>query len=480
MSLTLDQWIGAGSAIGGGLLTGAAYNKLEAIGEESLLGTTLDNGQKIPGAIGLANEALGMSQFKPFTVTSSTGSQFGAAPTMDAQGNITGTNVYNTLGGIEQAIQNELLRQAQTGVTGGTIGSPEANAAGLNLMGRGTTQLGQDPYGILTQQLLAQGASDLGGMFMSQLTQPMAGRETDVYNRLRAMQAPEEERQRLALEERLFNQGRMGVQTNMYGGTPEQFALSKAQAEAQNQASLMAMQQAQAEQQQQATLGSQFAGLGSNLALSEGAMRDAQQRRAIQSLSSGQQMLAGGLGLQQGQQQLNLGALSGAYMPQSQMLNVQQASQLYPQMQQQGQLYGAGQYGETMMSGLEARLIAEQARANLIGGVGTGLLSGLTQPVTNTKTGTITTLLGQLGINSDTRLKTNIEKVTTVNGINLYTWDWNEEGQKFSNNNMNFGVLAQEIAEVRPSAVSTDSNGYLMVDYSQIPEASSAVYLGGV
>ena len=478
--MTLDQIIGAGSAIGGGLLTGAAYNKLEAIGEESLLGTTLDNGQKIPGAIGLANEALGMSQFKPFTVTSSTGSQFGAAPTMDAQGNITGTNVYNTLGGTEQAIQNELLRQAQTGFAGGTMGSPEAAAAGLNLMGRGTTQLGQDPYGILTQQLLAQGASDLGGMFMSQLTQPMAGRETDVYNRLRAMQAPEEERQRLALEERLFNQGRMGVQTNMYGGTPEQFALSKAQAEAQNQASFMAMQQAQAEQQQQAALGSQFAGLGSNLALSEGAMRDAQQRRAIESLSSGQQMLAGGLGLQQGQQQLNLGALSGAYMPQAQMLNVQQASQLYPQMQQSAQLYGAGQYGETMMSGLEARLIAEQARANLIGGVGTGLLSGLTQPVTNTKTGTITTLLGQLGINSDTRLKTNIEKVTTVNGINLYTWDWNEEGQKFSNNNMTFGVLAQEIAEVRPSAVSTDSNGYLMVDYSQIPEASSAVYLGGV
>ena len=260
-------------------------------------------------------------------------------------------------------------------------------------MGRGTTQLGQDPYGINTQQLLAQGDSDLGGMFMGQLAQPMAGRETDVYNRIRAMQTPEEQRQRLALEERLFNQGRMGVQTNMYGGTPEQFALSKAQAEAQNQASLMAMQQAQAEQQQQAALGSQFAGLGSNLALAEGAMRDAQQRRAIESLGSGQQMLAGGLGLQQGQQQLNLGALSGAYMPQAQMLNVQQASQLYPQMQQQGQLYGAGQYGETMMSGLEARLIAEQARANLLGGLGTGLLGGMLSPVGSAEDGFITPLL---------------------------------------------------------------------------------------
>lgn len=378
MSDLIGQILGTGTAIGGGLLTGAAYNRLSDIGTESLLGTTVD-GTRIPGAMELANQAVGMSQFKPFTVTSSTGSQFGATPTIDAQGNIVSTDVYNTLSGTEQAIQNELLRQAQTGFAGGTTGSPEAAAAGLALMGRGTTQLGQDP-------LLAQDASNLGGMFMGQLAQPMAGRETDVYNRIRAMQTPEEQRQRLALEERLFNQGRMGVQTNMYGGTPEQFALSKAQAEAQNQASLMAMQQAQAEQQQQAALGAQFAGLGSSLT-------DAQQRRAIESLGSGQQMLAGGLGLQQGQQQLNLGALSGAYMPQAQMLNVQQASQLYPQMQQQGQLYGAGQYGETMMSGLEARLIAEQARANLLGGLGTGLLGGMLSPVGNKKDGFITPLL---------------------------------------------------------------------------------------
>ena len=388
----LGPLAGIGTVAGGGAAVKSAYDRLSDIGTESLLGTTV-GGQAIPGAVDLANQAVGMSQFKPFTVTSSTGSQFGARPTIDAQGNITGTDVYNTLGGTEQDIQNELLRQAQAGFAGGTTGSPEAAAAGLALMGRGTTQLGQDPYGINTQQLLAQGASDLGGMFMGQLAQPMAGRETDVYNRIRAMQTPEEQRQRLALEERLFNQGRMGVQTNMYGGTPEQFALSKAQAEAQNQASLMAMQQAQAEQQQQAALGSQFAGLGSNLALAEGAMRDAQQRRAIESLGSGQQMLAGGLGLQQGQQQLNLGALSGAYMPQAQMLNVQQASQLYPQMQQQGQLYGAGQYGETMMSGLEARLIAEQARANLLGGLGTGLLGGMLSPVGNAEDGFITPLL---------------------------------------------------------------------------------------
>ena len=58
-------------------------------------------------------------------------------------------------------------------------------------------------------------------------------------------------------------------------------------------------------------------------------------------------------------------------------MNVQQSSQLYPQMQQQAQLYGAGQYGETMMSGISAQLIAEQKAADLIGGVGSTLLGGL-------------------------------------------------------------------------------------------------------
>ena len=116
-------------------------------------------------------------------------------------------------------------------------------------------------------------------------------------------------------------------------------------------------------------------------------MRDAQQQRALQSLSAGQGMFAGGLGLRQAQQQLGLGALSGAYLPQAQMLNVQQASQLYPQMQQQAQLFGTGQYGETMMSGLEARLIAEQARANLLGGIGTGLLGGMLSPVGDKESG---------------------------------------------------------------------------------------------
>ena len=382
-SNTINAFLGVGAGAAGGLLTKEAFDRLSTIGNQSIAGATLPDGTQIPGAAQIAAEGLGLSQFRPYTITSSTGSSFGLTPEVDpATGVVTSLGAKTTLGLEEQAIQDEMLRRAGVSTLRDPVEATDTRTgAGLALT-RGQTQLGQDPYGILNQQLLAQGAADLGGMFMTGLTQPMAGRETDVYNRMRAMQAPEEQRQQLALEERLFNQGRMGVQTNMYGGTPEQFALSKAQAEAQNQASLMAMQQAQKEQQQQAALGSQFAGLGSDLAMAEGAMRDAQQRRAIESLVFGQQAYGAATDLEQQQQALNMALLTGSYVPQANMLNQVSATDMFPQLQQQAQQYGVGSYSEGMMSGLQARLAAEQARANLLGQVGTGLIGGLVRGIT--------------------------------------------------------------------------------------------------
>jgi len=238
-----------------------------------------------------------------------------------------GGNVGMTLSPQEQAIQDALMSQAQQGIAGGFAGDP-------------------------MQQAAAEQAYGLGGQFMGMAGADPMQREQDVYQRIRAAQSPEEQRQRLMLEERLANQGRLGVQTNMFGGTPEQLALSKAQAEAQNQAALMAMQQAQAEQLQQANIGSTFAGLGSQLGA-----RD--------------------LAAQQAQQQLAFGNLTGAYAPQNQLLQAQQASQLFPQLQQRSQLQGAGLFGEASMGGLEAYLGAGLGQANLLGALGTGLLSGL-------------------------------------------------------------------------------------------------------
>jgi hypothetical protein len=56
----------------------------------------------------------------------------------------------------------------------------------------------------------------------------LANTEQSTYDRLRAIRAPNEEREQTALTNQLIGQGRQGLQTAQYGGSPEQFALSKA------------------------------------------------------------------------------------------------------------------------------------------------------------------------------------------------------------------------------------------------------------
>jgi hypothetical protein len=155
---------------------------------------------------GLISSVKEGMQFKPFTVTSGTG----ATAQTDASG---GLNLNLTPQ--EQALQQQLL-----GVTGEVAGS----------IGYGRQQTLMD--------LLAGN------------TQDQQAREMDIYGRLNAMQAPEQERARLQLEQRLFNQGRLGVQTSMFGGTPEALALEKAIAEQQAGTAVDAMGQARAEQAQ--------------------------------------------------------------------------------------------------------------------------------------------------------------------------------------------------------------------------------------
>jgi hypothetical protein len=70
------------------------------------------------------------------------------------------------------------------------------------------------------------------------------------------MTSPGQERERLALENRLFNQGRGGVSTAAYGGTPEQLAMAKAIEEQRSSNVFGAMQQSMAEQAQKANIGS--------------------------------------------------------------------------------------------------------------------------------------------------------------------------------------------------------------------------------
>lgn len=254
-----------GDVLGGtaalGLLT-SAYNRLGDIGER---------GQRLGAE--LAETQMEQAAFRPYTVTTATGGQFG-------------TQIDPVTG------------QLRT-----TMGvSPEEAAFRNQLFG---------------------GA----GQFYQQAAMPTGQREAEVFERMRAVQRPEEERQRLALEERLASQGRLGLRTAQFGGAPEQFAMAQAQEEARNRAMLSAMQQAQAEQLQQTQIGQQF--------------------------------------------------LAGSYVPQAQLLSAVTPGMTAAGQAQQAQLYGTGLFGEASASGIDALLGAALGQANLFGAAGTGLLAGL-------------------------------------------------------------------------------------------------------
>ena len=267
--------LGLGTA--GLALANKGYSDVGATGErayEEFSGYTDEGGAYVPG---LADKLSGMLEFQPYTVTSATGGKFGM--TQDPE---SGEMSYNlATSPEEQAFQQQAMKDAE--------------------------------------------------MYFGQARAPIAQREQEVYDRMLTAMSPEQERQRLAVEQRMASQGRLGVSTAQFGGTPEQLAMAKAQSEAQNQAMLNAMQFAGTEQQRQAQLGT--------------------------------------------------GMLSAGYMPQAQLLNALQPGMTTAERQRQALSEQAGVYGETYTSGLEALLQSSLAQANLAGGVGGQLgsaaLSGL-------------------------------------------------------------------------------------------------------
>jgi len=183
------------------------------------------------------------------------------------------------------------------------------------------------------QALQTQLQGQTAGLF-GQVSQDPAQAQSALYEQIRATQRPEEERQRLALEERMLSQGRLGLGSAAYGGSsPELLAQETARQEAMSRANLGARQQSQAEQLQAAQVG--------------------------------------GL-LQQ-----------AGYQPQQQALSLLEGSQIPAGYLSQGQRTGATLQGQLEQSGLEGylqaaelgqaeRLAQLQNMANIAGGSGTG------------------------------------------------------------------------------------------------------------
>jgi len=407
------------------------------------------------GAAQVGGTAADMAQFKPFTVTGGTGSltttpEGGFGMQLSPQQQAIQNSMFGAAGNLSRQIgqpvnpmygqmANQAYGQSQGFLGQAGLLDPRMQGQRSALGGVFGQQLGQygQPSGLegITQQALMRGQQGLQGLSAPQDIEALrsqyagmagqsatdfgamdrGGRQQDIYNQLRAMQNPEEERQRLELEERLQGQGRGGIRTDRYGGTPEQLAMAKAQAEAQNQAGLMAMQQAGSEQDRayQQAMGlsgqaSQLAGMSSDLQgaqqnrasqLSELGMAGTQQTQAmgaerLRQLMALQQQDIGAAGAQQGLQQGNLNLASGmfdygtassmqpgqmtqqqlqnqalmmnaGYAPEDQMLRMLAGGTNVASIADLGRRAAADQYAEANMSGLEGLLQSRQGSAEL-------------------------------------------------------------------------------------------------------------------
>jgi len=321
------QWLMGGAGAG---LLGQAYSQLGNVGQQGL-----SYSQQ------LANLQQQQAAFRPYTITTPTGAMFTAsapAPTpvgVGAQGFFVDPLAGSGQEGgqqdyIDPDFDQEMLKSSH----------PSRNMAQANM----SDPLPMRPEGAFDPTMAAPQPGQFGmqlspqeqqfyqnmfggaGQFFQQAAMPTADRESAIYERMRALSAPEEELERQSLEQRLAAQGRLGMQTAQFGGAPEQLAMSRAQQQAQQSQKLAAIQQAQAEQAQQAALGQQY--------------------------------------------------LGAAYIPQAQMLNALTPGMTAAGQAQQAQMYGAGLFGEAAASGLDMLLASALGRANLAGSLGGGLLGG--------------------------------------------------------------------------------------------------------
>lgn len=251
-------------------------------------------------------------------------------------------------------------------------------AGALAARGLGLGMAGLDTTAPADVEALRRQYGGLAGQAAADVLRPTGAREAEVFERIRATQRPEEERQRLALEERLAAQGRLGVRSAAFGGaTPEQLALATAQEEAQDRASLAAIQQAQAERQRALGEAQAFGGLFTGQAgLSSQLQSQAQQRAAqlsqlglsaeqtqaqLEAEGFGRQMQLASAGLQAQQVQSALESQSQQRATQLAQLGLS-AEQIESQLQSEGLGRATTAAGQTaQLAQLAGGLQAQQA-----------------------------------------------------------------------------------------------------------------------
>lgn len=308
--MTLQEMIDAGvgfvdrnsTALG---VAGQLANQEKAIRDLESLGEDAKTFIGMPAG-GLYNTVKSDTQFKPFNVFSNAG---------NIAANATGGTTYN-LSPEQQALEKSLR----------SGGSQLVDA----VLGRGDFGTYNSETGQMEQDMRSEQAA-LIDLFAGPLRQEnlMEG-EQSAYDRLQALRRPSQDRARLQLDQEEFAEGRQGLQTAQYGGTPQRFALEKAieeqnaadalnamgiarqDAGALSNARLTALQQQLAEKGLGADIATQF--LGSSYAPENALLNAAQPSLTLSNIAStaGRQLGQYGTSLGQGQMAYDLGAQSAA------------------------------------------------------------------------------------------------------------------------------------------------------------------------
>ena len=229
-SYQTEDWLTlmGGGAAGGvaGALAGAGVNesigRLQSIGETGLKDYT-----------NLAKTATKDIEFKPYTLSSSVGKT-----EVGADGSITSSLTPGMQSNVDAATQ------AQGGMYDFTD-LPDTSALTTGALTGANTQLEQ----------VGAGQEDLAGLragygtAAQEMTGMLGGDTTSMANKLfqqqQAMRQPAQQREALELQNRLLSQGRLGIQTDAYGGTSEQLARNKAVQEQQSADAFNSMTQAE-------------------------------------------------------------------------------------------------------------------------------------------------------------------------------------------------------------------------------------------
>ena len=276
-----------------------------------------------------------------------------------------------------------------------------------------------------------------------------------------------------------FAPGFQTVYDQMFGqatAAPGTSALYQAQTgELANQARQLTERDKQLAQRQAMEAG-QF-GLGSTALGELQALQQQQREETIQS------QLASALGAEEQRRMAAAGALPG--MAQSIIQSMITPAQLQEaigrdiESRQGAELADLRRLSQQQQEAERAQAITY---ANLLGGLAGLGSSTQMQQTSSGMTGTVipgTSIFQQLAgaagtaasiyAASDIRLKTEIKRVGELeNGIPVYRWKWTKEAKKIVGDQGTLGVLAQEILNIMPEAVSIGSDGYYRVDYGRV------------